>query len=149
MPSYADPFRAGRHPFERYLLFLAVVGSLPIIIGKPTSGSIESTLPLFVVIAWGVLLLLGCAIALIGVYWPLKEPVTPASFVTSLFLERLGLALAYPTALVYSAIIVIVAGIDGVLVAALVAGFGWACRRRMKDCARTFQRAIDASKERP
>lgn len=144
MPSYADPFRAGRHPFQRYLLALAVVGSLPIVVGKPTSGSVESSLPELIVLIWGVILLTGCGLALVGVYWPLREPITPRSFVTALFLERLGLALVWPTALVYAAIIVIVAGVSGLLVAALVAGFGWAARRRMKDCARTFQKAIAA-----
>jgi hypothetical protein len=142
MPSYADPFRAGRHPFQRYLLALAVVGSLPILLGKPTAGSIEALLPPAIVLGWGLLLLVGCGIALVGVFWPLREPITPKSFVTALFLERLGLALVWPTALVYAAIIVILTGVSGLLAAAIVAGFGWASRRRMKDCARMFQRAI-------
>lgn len=142
MPSYADPFRVGRHPFERYLLLLAIVGTVPLLVGEPTSGSIEASLPLWVVLSWGVLLVLGCSTALVGVYWPLREPITPASFVQSLFLERLGLAMVYPTALVYAAIIVLATGWQGVLVASLVAGFGWAARRRMKDAAKTFQRAI-------
>lgn len=142
MPSYADPFRAGRHPFQRYLLGLCVVGTLPLLFGKPSAGSIEASLPPFVVLAWSALLIGGCLLALLGVYWPLREPVTPQSFVQALFLERLGLAIVWPTALVYSAIIVMSAGVRGILVAALVAGFGWASRRRMKDCARTFQRAI-------
>lgn len=142
MPSYADPFRVGRHPFERFLLLLAIVGSVPLLAGERTSGSIESALPAPIVVGWGLLLLIGCATALVGVYWPLREPVTPRSFVTSLFLERLGLAIVWPTALVYAAIIVVVAGWSGVMVAALVAGFGWASRRRMLDTARTFRRAI-------
>lgn len=145
MPSYADPFRAGRHPFQRYLLALAVLGSLPILAGEPTAGSIEALLPSYVVLTWSVLLLIGSVTALLGVYWPLREPVTPASFITALFLERLGLAVVWPTALVYAVIIVIVIGWSGLLTAAIVAGFGWASRRRMRDCARTFRRAIDES----
>lgn len=147
MPSYADPLRAGRHPFQRYLLALAVVGSLPILFGERTAGSIEATLPPAVVISWGLLLLIGCAIALVGVYWPLREPVTPKSFVTALFLERLGLALVWPTALVYAGIIVLVVGVPGLLSAAITAGFGWASRRRMRDCARTFRRAISEQEQ--
>lgn len=146
MPSYADPYRVGRHPFERYLLLLAIVGSLPLLVGEPTSGSIEASLPPLVVYGWGALLVLGCGTALVGVYWPLREPITPQSFVTALFLERLGLAMVWPTALVYAAIIVLAAGWNGVLVAALIAGFGWAARRRMKDAGRTFQRAINNGK---
>lgn len=145
MPAYADPFRAGRHPFQRYLLAVAIVGSLPLLIGEPTSGSVEATLPPAVVLAWGILLTLGCMTTLVGVYWPLREPITPRSFVTALFLERLGLAIVWPTAFVYAAIIVLVAGWSGFLVAMLVAGFGWASRRRMKDCARTFRRALEGA----
>lgn len=143
MPSYADPFRVGRHPFQRYLLALAVVGSLPILFGEPTSRSVEASLPPVIVIVWGVMLLTGAAISLLGVYWPLREPITPKSFVTALFLERLGLALVWPTALVYAAIIVLVTGWSGALSAAIVAGFGWAARRRMKDAGRVFRRAIE------
>lgn len=144
MPSYADPYRAGRHPFQRYILALCIVGTLPLLFGEPTSGSIESSLPSSVVLAWGVLLTAGCATTLVGVYWPLREPITPRSFVTALFLERLGLAIVWPTAFVYAAIIVAVTGWSGFLVAMLVVGFGWASRRRMRDCARTFRRAIEA-----
>lgn len=149
MPSYADPFRAGRHPFQRYILALAVVGSVPLVFGEPTSGSIESALPSLIVLGWALTLIAGCGIALVGVYWPLREPITPASFVTSLFLERLGLAMVWPTALVYAAIIVIETQWRGVLVACIVAGFGWAARRRMRDCARTFKRALEAKERRP
>lgn len=142
MPSYADPFRVGRHPFQRYLLIVAIVGSVPLLFGEPTSGSIEASLPPAVVLGWGVILTLGCATTLVGIYWPLREPITPRSFVTALFLERIGLALVWPTALVYAGIIVLVTGFSGMLVASLVAGFGWASRRRMKDTARVFRRAI-------
>jgi protein-S-isoprenylcysteine O-methyltransferase Ste14 len=142
MPSYADPFRVGRHPFQRYLLALAVIGSVPLLFGEPTSGSVEASLPEPIVYGWGGILLFGSMIALLGVYWPLKEPITPRSFVTALFLERLGLALVWPTALVYAGIIVLVAGWAGVLSGAIVAGFGWAARRRMRDAGQVFKRAI-------
>lgn len=142
MPSYADPYRAGRHPFQRYTLGLCIVGTLPLLLGEPTSGSIESSLPPPVVLAWGILLTLGCSTTLVGVFWPLREPITPRSFVTALFLERLGLAIVWPTAFVYSGIIIAVTGWSGFLVAMLVVGFGWASRRRMRDCARTFRQAI-------
>lgn len=144
MPSYADPFRVGRHPFQRYTLGLAFLGGLPLLFGEPTSGSVEEALPWPVVVAWGLILVVGCATALVGVFWPLREPVTPRSFVTALFLERLGLALVWPTALVYASIIALMTGFAGLLVAALVAGFGWAARRRMKDVTRTFRQAIEA-----
>lgn len=143
MPSYADPFRVGRHPFQRYLLALAVVGSAPLAIGEPTSGSVDESLPTPIVIGWGVMLMLGATTALVGVYWPLREPITPRSFVMALFLERLGLSLVWPTALVYAAIVVLMTGWEGVLAGAIIAGFGWASRRRMRDTARVFRRAID------
>lgn len=145
MPSYADPFRAGRHPFQRYTLALCIIGTLPLLFGEPTSGSIEASLPAVVVWAWGLLLTLGCAVTLFGVFWPLREPITPRSFVTALFLERLGLAIVWPTAFVYAGIIVVATGWSGFLVAMLVVGFGWASRRRMLDCAKTFRRAIESA----
>jgi hypothetical protein len=142
MPEYADPFRAGRHPFQTYLLALACVASVPPLFSEPTAGSIEALLPPEVAIIWSALLLVGCAVALVGVYWPVRQPLDAHSYVTSLFLERVGLAIVWPSALVYSGVVVLFTGWSGMFAAAIIAGFGWAARRRMRDVAKVFGRAI-------
>ena len=56
---YSDPLRAGRHPFQTYLLALCVVSGAPMAAGQVTANSLEEQLPEPLVIAWGVMLVFG------------------------------------------------------------------------------------------
>lgn len=141
--AYADPFHAGRHPFQTYLLALCSIAGVPLIFGRTNSGSVEELLPGAVAIGWGFVLCVGALVALVGSYWPIRgDKLDPRSYATALTIERVGLAFVGPGALVYAAIIVLVAGWSGVFVAAITAGFGWAAVRRQRDVARVFGKAI-------
>lgn len=148
MPSYASPFRVGRHPFQTYLLALCCVASVPPLLGEPTAGSIEALLPLWISVMWSAILVVGCSTALVGTHWPIREVLDAHSYVTALFLERLGLALVWPSALMYAGIVVLFTGWSGVFAAGLIAAFGGAARRRMKDVGITFARALAAGEMR-
>ncbi len=63
---YSDPLRAGRHPFQTYLLALCVVSGAPMAAGQVTANSLEEQLPEPLVIAWGVMLVFGAVVALFG-----------------------------------------------------------------------------------
>lgn len=145
--SYADPLHAGRHPFQTYLLALCTASGLPLLAGRPNSGSVEETLPLIVAIAWGLILCVGAGVALLGSHWPVRDNRGPGAYATALMLERIGLALVGPGALVYAVIIVGAAGLKGLFVAAVVAGFGWAAIVRMRDVGRVFHRALQIAED--
>lgn len=131
---YTDPLRAGRHPFQTFMLGLCVISGVPLFAGHETAGSIEATLPDWLAVAWGVALFGGALIAMLGTYW--RGEVD-----TALMLERMGLDLTGIAAVCYTSAIVIVAGVPGLVAAAIVLGFATACLRRARDVAAMFSRA--------
>ena len=91
---YVDPLRAGRHPFQTYLLLLCLVSALPYLVGRASAEAVELHLPHFLALSWGILLLIGSSLALIGSYWRW-------SYDTALTLERAGLSITGVDGLVY------------------------------------------------
>lgn len=115
-----DELDASRHPFETYLLALAAVSGIPLVFGKPNSGSMAETLPVAVSVAWGVILLAGSLMALAGTYWRGRR-------ITGLVLERAGLVGVGGAALVFAFVAVLANGLDAAFSACITAGFGAAC----------------------
>ena len=135
--KYADPLHAGRHPFQTFLLVAGFVSSLPIVFDQPPAAqSIEALLPMWVGITWGLSLLGGCALGLAGSYWPRK------SYATALTVERIGLSICGPAGVLYGGAIVLALGLDGLIAAALIFGFGAACISRAYDLGVIIKRAI-------
>lgn len=131
---YADPLHAGRHPFQTFMLVLCIASGLPLLFGQPTSGSIESNLPHWMAVTWGLSLLVGSTLGLLGSFWR-------GDYDTGLLLERMGLDLAGFAAVAYSVIVVISTGWLGLLAGAIVLGFGASCLTRARDIGRIFHRA--------
>lgn len=131
---YTDPLRAGRHPFQTFMLGLCVISGIPLLAGRETAGSIDATLPDWLAVGWGICLFGGAVTALVGTYWR-------GEIDTALMLERMGLDLTGTAAVCYTAAILIVASIPGVVAAAIVLGFATACLRRARDVAAMFVRA--------
>jgi hypothetical protein len=92
---YVDPLRAGRHPFQTYMLGLCIVSGLPYLFGKATAEAVEQHLPVYLALAWGLALLLGASVALVGSYWN-------RSIADALTMERVGLSITGGAALVYA-----------------------------------------------
>lgn len=138
---YTDPLRAGRHPFQTYMLALCVVSGLPLLFGRATSEAIEKNLPVWVAFVWGLMLFGGASTALVGSYWrgPYEDALT---------LERVGLDLTGGASIVYGSVILIRADFGGLLAAAIIFGFGLSCVRRARDISRIFTRANEDQSER-
>lgn len=133
--AYADPIRAGRHPFQVYILGLCVVSGVPVVAGLATPSSLERALPPWLVFTWSLFLLVGAAVALIGVYWP-------RSVLTALTTERIGLALVGVAAYIYGPLLFVRLSWPGLLAAVIIVAFGGSCIRRARDIGRIIQTAI-------
>lgn len=96
---YVDPLKAGRHPFQIYMLALCVVAGAPYLFGYATAEAVEKQLPVFIATTWGVLLFFGATIALLGSFWK-------GSIANALTAERVGLSLTGGSALVYGLCVV-------------------------------------------
>lgn len=133
---YADPLRAGRHPFQTFLLVLCVISGAPQMFGYTTAGSIEDSLPEWLVISWGVFLFFGPATSLIGADFWRKD------YATALTLERIGLYLTGAAAIIYAVCIVKIRGYPSLVAGGITLAFGLACLRRAADIAVIFYRAL-------
>lgn len=118
-----DPYVPPQNPFQVFLLVLSLAAALPLIAGDSGSASLERELPDVTVTMWGWALLIGSALALIGLW-------TPASHALfGLTVERAGLILVGGAALIYAYVILDAAGTaDGVRYAVAVqSAYGLAC----------------------
>jgi len=135
---YADPLEAGRHPFQTFMLLLAFVSSLPLIFGEPTAKSVEAALPAWAAYSWGMSLVIGSGMALIGSYWPREQ------YATALTLERIGLGFTGMAAIIYALLILVVTQVDPTfgLASGIILGFGVACIKRARDIGKIIRRAL-------
>lgn len=134
--AYADPLHAGRHPFQTFLLALCVVSGVPLVFGENTASSIAALLPHWMGASWGISLSLGAAIALAGSYWPRRN------YATALTLERVGLVIVGPAAVVYALVILIYGGMGGATAALITLAFGASAIKRARDIGKVIHRAI-------
>lgn len=136
-PKLVDPLEASRHPFETYLLLLAAVSGVPLMFGKPNSASIAATLPHTLVVGWGVMLVIGSTLALIGLYWRGRSS-------TGLVLERAGLIGVGGASVVYASSVMLSApGFTGSFAASITVGFGVACFVQARRISARLRTAID------
>jgi hypothetical protein len=135
--KYADPLHAGRHPFQTYLLTLAVVSAIPIMVGHAPPASIEQTMPHWLATTWGIMLFGGSLLALVGSYWLGNYP-------NALTIERVGLLIVGAAALLYGMAIYAVNGPTGFVAAGITVGFGAACLKRSRDIGKVFNLALKA-----
>ena len=133
-PTHTDNLEASRHPFETYLLTLAAVSGLPLLFGKPNSGSIEESLPPFMVGVWGAMLVFGSVLALVGLYWR-------GRVVTGLLMERSGLVGVGGSSLIY-AVVLIPNGLQGVYAGCITGAFGLACFRQAHRISQRLRASI-------
>lgn len=140
-PTYAHPLRAGRHPFQVYMMFLCLVTSLPaIIVGEVGSGAIQEALPAPLVFGWYVMLIVGSASALLGAFW------TGHRVEDGLTIERIGLGFVGVTAIIFSVLVLANTGLLGTISAAIIGGFGAACLRRTRDLGGIIRNATEYAK---
>ncbi len=138
---YADPLRAGRHPFQTYLLALCVLSGVPLIFGQVTAGSIEESLPYWLAFSWGLCLFLGSITALIGSYWR-------RNYADALTIERIGLLFAGSAGIAYAVVVaLVVPPLTGLTAGGIILGFGISCVARARDIGRILRRAREKSSD--
>jgi len=138
--KYADPLHAGRHPFQTFMLALAVISGLPLILGHPQPRSIEATLPPWLATTWGVMLFGGAVVALLGSYWL-------GNYANALTIERIGLLVVGGAACLYGLTLLLVLGPSTAVAAGIVLGFGLASLKRAFDIGHIMRAAIKSLKE--
>lgn len=146
----------GRQPFELFVLVLGLVVGWPLLLGAPTPGSTTELLGPVWARVWAWILVIGCLIALIGVWWTWWNrlqrwfPRISLRTSTGLLIEQVGLVAVGVGTLIYAIGVVSAAGGDtGRFVpAGLVAGLGMACVWRAGQIQR-WVRATIASTRRP
>lgn len=134
--KYADPLHAGRHPFQTFMLALCVISGIPLLLGEPRSTSVEALLPGWVATAWGLSLTVGAVLGLVGSYWPRKN------YATALTIERIGLDITGPAAVLYAVIVFTYGGWGSSVAACIIVGFGASCLVRAGDIGTIIKRAI-------
>ena len=102
------------------LAFSVFVGVIALAI-KAQPGTLREAMPDWGVYAWGALLVLGSAIALIGMW---------IQSVNGIITEQVGSAMVSVAALFYSILMVIIAGDQALVSAGIVFAWGIACALR-------------------
>lgn len=116
--------RSGRNPFEVWLLVACVVaGIVGLVVPGESASSVVKSLPYWEAVSWFSGLTLGGVVSLTGVF---------SRGVTSLFVERVGMAILTCLTLAYSVSIVAQVGIvRGATLPALLTGlFAVSCAVR-------------------
>ena len=103
------------HPFEVFIPFLCVLAGIPLLFSGPAPGTIEESLPEFLVTLWGIELALGGALTLTGIG------------VGSRPMEKFGLSLLAAASTVYALVLLATSWPVAIVSAAIVAGFGITC----------------------
>lgn len=134
----ADPLGDPRNPLAIYLLALSLVSGLSLTFGAPTSGSIESELPLYLAKTWGFMLTFGSTASLLGMFWQGDRR-------TGLLVKRVGMLSLSVAAFVYAAVIVVAAGMNGAFISGIILGFGLATFLQFLRINRRIHRIIQAT----
>ena len=113
------------HPFEVFIGFLCVLAGLPLLFNGPRPGTIEETLPSFLVTVWGLELLAGGILTLLGLA------------IASTLIEQLGLSLLSAASAVYGIVLLTVAWPASIVSAAITLGLALACFSRVRSMRRT------------
>ena len=108
------------NPFEMFLGGLCVTSGVPFLLAvTPQPGSLESLLPSWLVFVWGVELVAGGALTVVGVARDIRSA------------ERFGMTLLGPAAIVYAIAVAATAGPTGIVAVAVILAFGCACVIRL------------------
>lgn len=154
MPSIIErppTLDSGRHPFELFVLFLGLVVGSPLLWGAPTPGSTTELLGPVWARAWAWILVTGCLVALMGVWWTWWSWLSRWLFrldlrtSTGLLIEQVGLVAVGVGTLIYAVGVVTADGETGRFIpAGLVAGLGLACWWRAGQIQRWVHATIRA-----
>ena len=124
MHGYPPPLDSGRNPFELFVLGFSILVGAPLLWGAPPPGSTTELLGPTLAHVWAWILVVGCATALLGVFWP-GAFRCPRATGTGLLIEQVGLVAVGVGDLLYAIAVVVILG--PLVPAGIVGGFGLAC----------------------
>lgn len=130
------PGPLSEHPFELLFGLLAFLAGLALTLGAVAPTSLNATLPVIVVRAWGVSQLLAGTFMVVGIvirYW------RPALFVYGLRVERAGLVPLSAACAVYGIVAIGYAGVRALYPAGVLAAVAIACLARTRAVAHLEQ----------
>lgn len=127
-----------RHPFEVYLLGLALLTNAPAAFGfVEPPASVRAQMPEGAAQLWSLGLTLGCLVAVVGLAWP--RPPRPLLTTTGLLLERVGLIVVAWSTVFYAVAVMCTAGWAGLAAAGIVLAFGLASAAQARKIRRTLR----------
>lgn len=122
-------------PFEVFGAGLCFATGIPLILDGPGPGTINDTLPLFLVALWGVELCLGGFLTLVGLGTGKAR------------VERAGLSFLAASCILYAVVLVWAAWPQALVSGGIILGFGLACLARRKSMKRTLVVLLDPKGE--
>lgn len=125
-----DPLYSQRNPHQIFLLVLSLASAMQLVRGTAGSPALEDALSDHAVTLWGVGLLVGSLIALIGMMWPRTW--------TGLVVERAGLAAVAAAAGVYAWIVWRAVPAAGFTIA-VHSAYAFACAWRVRQITKRLQ----------
>lgn len=115
------PKPASRYPADPravFILILCIVSGLPLILTDIEPGSLESLMPTWWIVLWGLALVCGAGCAL----WGMSRQT-----VDGILVEQVGSVIVGCSSIIYSAAIIIAVGSSGIVSAGIVFGWGLSC----------------------
>jgi hypothetical protein len=139
-PTLDDPIYSQKNPHQAFLLVYSALVSLPVLFGGNSgSGSLDTELGKYGVVAWAVCLLVGSVVAAVGEFWR-------GHTWTALVLESAGLSLLVLGGTLFS-VALFAQGEDARTVALLLASYAAACAWRIGQCIRRLKWLADLISE--
>ena len=134
-PLKPDAMGEPRNPLQVYLLCLCILSGLSSFGEQAsTSGTIDS-LDYHSRVLWGVMIASGGFMALLGMFWQ-------GDARDALVLKRLGFITLIIPCVIFSTVLLSLAGWQGATVAATLLGFAYACYLRARDAHRLIRTII-------
>lgn len=127
--NYPPLLDSGRNPFELFVLGLSLLTATPLLWGAPPPGSTTELLGPLLVRVWSWILVVGCFVALVGIWWTLWRWVGPLHprAATGLLIEQFGLVVVGVGDVIYAIGAFNIADGRARLAGGIVLGFGLAC----------------------
>lgn len=137
------PPPATRNPDTVFLIALCLVAGLSQVLSGTEPGTVDALVPTWMALTWGIALIVGATLILVGVFWPQQG--------TGQLIELVGRSIYGPAALAY-AVAIYAAADKGFMVAALGAapfvGFAVACLVRVWQIVRRAEHSLKQMRER-
>lgn len=127
--NYPPLLDSGRNPFELFILGFSLVTTLPLMWGSPPPASTTALLGPFLVHVWAGILAVGCAVALVGVFWTGLRHVghwNPTA-AGGLLIEGFGLVAVGVGDIIFAVAAFGLSNSRGVVAGGIVLGFALAC----------------------